>query len=304
MKVFITGGAGFIGVHLCKKLLLQNHSVTIFDNFENSSQEHFIASFKDTVTVISGDIVDYPKLESSMKNHDVVIHLAAKISVPDSIIHPQSTFDTNVKGTQNVLDALLENKITKIIVTSSAGVYKNTSKIPLDESSPLVPSSPYGSSKLEMEKKINQFVSLHKISGIILRLFNVYGSGQSIQYAGVITKFKEKISQNLPLIIYGDGNAVRDFVHVDDVIDAILLALNSSESITYNIASGIGTSIINLAKTMTCLSERSLEIQHMPARDGDILSSVSDVSLAKTNLKFVPKISLRDGLKRFLSEKC
>ena len=110
MKVFITGGAGFIGVHLCKKLLLQNHSVTIFDNFENSSQEHFIASFKDTVTVISGDIVDYPKLESSMKNHDVVIHLAAKISVPDSIIHPQSTFDTNVKGTQNVLDALTEGK--------------------------------------------------------------------------------------------------------------------------------------------------------------------------------------------------
>ena len=301
MRIFVTGGAGFIGIHLCKKLLEQNHIVTIFDNFENSSQKHFITIFKDSVTVISGDITDYSKLSCSMKNHDVVIHLAAKISVPDSIINSKSTFDTNVNGTQNILDSLLSNNISKIISLSSAAVYSDgTSKF--TESSKLIPSSPYGVSKMEMEKKINHFIVHHKIDSTILRLFNVYGNGQSIEYAGVITQFKEKINQNFPLIIYGDGQAMRDFIYIDDVVTAIILAMNSSKSNTYNIASGTSTSIIDLAKIMLILSDKSLEIIFKSARSGDILSSMSDVSLAKTNLQFISKIPLKKGLAQFLSE--
>jgi UDP-glucose 4-epimerase len=301
MRIFVTGGAGFIGIHLCKKLLEQNHIVTIFDNFENSSQKHFITIFKDSVTVISGDITDYSKLSCSMKNHDIVIHLAAKISVPDSIINSESTFDTNVNGTQNILDSLLSNNISKIIFLSSAAVYSDgTSKF--TESSKLIPSSPYGVSKMEMEKKINHFIVHHKIDSTILRLFNVYGNGQSIEYAGVITQFKEKINQNFPLIIYGDGQAMRDFIYIDDVVTAIILAMNSSESNTYNIASGTSTSIIDLAKIMITICDKPLEIIFKPARSGDILSSVSDISLAKTSLQFTPKISLKKGLAQFLSE--
>ena len=299
MQIFNTGGAGFIGIHLCKKLLEQNHDVTIFDNFENSSKTHFISMFKDSVTVISGDIANYSLLHTSMKNHDIVIHLAAKINIPDSIINPESTFDTNVKGTQNVLDALLSNHISKIVSLSSAAVYLDTiSKIA--EFSKTIPSSPYGASKLEMEKKINHFTVQYKIQSIILRLFNVYGSEQSIEYAGVITQFREKINQNLPLIIYGDGSAMRDFIHVNDVVIAIILAMNSSESNTYNIASGTSTSIVDLAKIMITLSGKPLDIIFKPARSGDILSSISDVSLAKTSLEFIPKISLIDGLKQSL----
>jgi len=299
MRIFVTGGAGFIGIHLCKKLLEQNHDVTIFDNFENSSKTHFISMFKDSVTVISGDIANYSLLHTSMKNHDIVIHLAAKINIPDSIINPESTFDTNVKGTQNVLDALLSNNISKIVSLSSAAVYLDTiSKIA--EFSKTIPSSPYGASKLEMEKKINHFTVQYKIQSIILRLFNVYGSEQSIEYAGVITQFREKINQNLPLIIYGDGSAMRDFIHVNDVVIAIILAMNSSESNTYNIASGTSTSIVDLAKIMITLSGKPLDIIFKPARSGDILSSISDVSLAKTSLEFIPKISLIDGLKQSL----
>ena len=299
MQIFITGGAGFIGIHLCKKLLEQNHDVTIFDNFENSSKTHFISMFKDSVTVISGDIANYSLLHTSMKNHDIVIHLAAKINIPDSIINPESTFDTNVKGTQNVLDALLSNNISKIVSLSSAAVYLDTiSKIA--EFSKTIPSSPYGASKLEMEKKINHFTVQYKIQSIILRLFNVYGSEQSIEYAGVITQFKEKINKNLPLIIYGDGQAMRDFIYIDDVVTAIILAMNSSESNTYNIASGTSTSIVDLAKIMITLSGKPLDIIFKPARSGDILSSISDVSLAKTSLEFIPKISLIDGLKQSL----
>jgi len=299
MQIFITGGAGFIGIHLCKKLLEQNHDVTIFDNFENSSKTHFISMFKDSVTVISGDIANYSLLHTSMKNHDIVIHLAAKINIPDSIINPESTFDTNVKGTQNVLDALLSNNISKIVSLSSAAVYSDSiSK--LTEFSKTISSSPYGASKLDMEKKINHFTVHHKIDSTILRLFNVYGDGQSIEYAGVITQFKEKINKNLPLIIYGDGQAMRDFIYIDDVVTAIILAMNSSESNTYNIASGTSTSIVDLAKIMITLSGKPLDIIFKPERDGDILSSMSDITLAKTNLRFIPKISLKKGLSQFL----
>jgi len=301
MRVFITGGAGFIGIHLCKKLLEQNHDVTLFDNFENSSQINFISIFKDTVSVISGDIKNYSLLENSMKNHDLVIHLAAKISIPDSIIHPKSTFDTNVRGTQNVLDALYHNKIRKIISLSSAAVYPDSS-FKITETDSTISSSPYGISKLEMETIINRFTTEHKIQSIILRLFNVYGNGQTMEYAGVITQFKEKIVHDLPLIIYGDGQVIRDFIHIDDVVTAIILAMNSSKSNTYNIASGTSTSIIDLAKIMLILSDKSLEIIFKSARSGDILSSMSDVSLAKTNLQFISKIPLKKGLAQFLSE--
>ena len=303
MKVFITGGAGFIGTHLCKKLLTQNHDITVYDNFSNSSKEKFISATKNKVSIISGDILDYSKLESSMKNHNIVIHLAAKTSVTDSLKNPKLTFDTNVQGTLNVLNACLQNKITKIIATSTAAIYPNVStKTILDETSTLAPSSPYGESKLEMEKKINDFVSTNKISATILRLFNVYGYGQSAEYAGVITKFKERIRKNSPLIIYGDGNATRDFVHIDDVTDAIILAMTSTNSSTYNIASGTSISISDLAKLMITLSGKDLKTLYNPSRPGDILYSKADITLAKTNLGFIPKISLKSGLEQFLSE--
>ena len=303
MKVFMTGGAGFIGTHLCKKLLTQNHDITVYDNFSNSSQENFISTIKNKVTIISNDILDYSKLVSSMQNHDVVIHLAAKISVSDSITNPKSTFDTNVQGTLNVLNSCQQNNITKIIATSTAAVYQNLStKTILNETSPVLPSSPYGTSKLEMEKKINDFTSTNKICAIILRLFNVYGYKQSPEYAGVITKFKEKMNDNSPLIIYGDGSAVRDFVHIDDVTDAIILAISHLECSTYNIASGTSISISDLAKMMITLSHKEIQILYKPSRPGEILYSAADITLAKTNLGFIPKISLKSGLEQFLSE--
>ncbi len=303
MRIFITGGAGFIGIHLCKKLLELNHDVTVYDNFSNSLEENFISIIKQKVTLISGDIFDYSKLVTSMKNHDIVIHLAAKISVPDSIKNPKLTFDVNVNGTQNVLNACLQNDITKIIAASTAAVYQNTStKIILDEASPVEPQSPYGESKLEMENKIIDFASIHNIDATILRLFNVFGIGQSLEYAGVITKFKENIQNNSPLVIFGDGTVTRDFVHVDDVVDAIILATSHSKNSIYNIASGTSTSISNLAETMIAISGKDIEIIYQPSRSGDIMFSATDIPLAKETLKFTPKISLKRGLEQFMSK--
>ena len=303
MRIFITGGAGFIGIHLCKKLLELNHDVTVYDNFSNSLQENFTSIIKQKVTLIFGDILDNSKLTTSMKNHDVVIHLSAQISVPASIKNPKLTFDVNVNGTQNVLDACLQNDITKIIAASTAAVYQNTStKIILDEVSPVEPQSPYGESKLEMENKIIDFTSIHNIDATILRFFNVFGIGQSLEYAGVVTKFKENIQNNCPLVILGDGAITRDFIHVDDVVDAIILSTSHSKNSIYNIASGISTSISDLAKIMISISGKDIKILYHPSRSGDILFSSADISLAKETLKFMPKISLKSGLEEFMSK--
>jgi len=303
MRIFITGGAGFIGIHLCKKLLELNHDITVYDNFSNSLQENFTSKIKQKVTLISGDILDNSKLVTSMKNHDVVIHLAAQISVSESIKNPKLTFDVNVDGTQNVLDACLENNITKIIATSTAAVYQNTStKTILNETSPVEPLSPYGKSKLQMEKKIVDFASIHKIPAIILRLFNVYGIGQSLEYAGVITKFKENIQNNSPLIIFGDGSAIRDFVHIDDVVDSIILSISHSKNFICNIASGTSTSVSDLAKTIISLSHKDTKILYNPSRSGEIMFSIADISKAKKTLNFIPKIPLKNGLEQFMSK--
>jgi UDP-glucose 4-epimerase len=291
MRVFITGGAGFIGTHLCQKLA-QKHDVTIYDNFSNSTQENF-SSKTQKVSIIPGDILDYQKLSSAMKNHNIVIHLAAKIDVIDSILNPELTFETNVKGTQNVLDSCVINGVTKIITTSSAAIYQNVSKGSINEENKTEPSSPYGKSKLEMEKIITD----SKIDSTILRLFNVYGKDSA---AGVIVNFKENIQNNKPLTIFGDGKAIRDFVHVDDVINGMILSISSKSGI-FNIASGNGTSINDLAKLFIHLSEKKSEIVFKPARDGEIIHSVADVSLAQKELGFSPQISLNDGLKTIFS---
>ena len=291
MRVFITGGAGFIGIHLCQKLA-QKHDVTIYDNFSNSTQENF-QSATQKVSIIFGDILNYQKLSSAMKNHNIVIHLAAKIDVIDSIINPEFTFETNVKGTQNVLDSCISNGITKIITTSSASIYQNVSDGAITEENKTEPLSPYGKSKLEMEKIITN----SKIDSTILRLFNVYGNNS---ISGVIVNFKENIQNNKQLTIFGDGKAIRDFVHVDDVINGIVLSISSKSGI-FNIASGTGTSINDLAKLFIHLSEKKSEIIFKPARDDEIIHSVADISLAQKELGFFPQISLNDGLKTIFS---
>jgi len=285
MRIFVTGGAGFIGINLCKKLT-SLHKVTVYDNFLNSNEENFPVMANTTLVV--GDILDNSKLLDSMKNHDFVIHLAAKTDVLDSVNNPNDTFQTNVQGTQNVLNSCKFNNISKIIVTSSAALYKNSANS-VDETSTVEPLSPYGQSKLDMEK----FTIQSKISYVILRLFNVYGNGQK---HGVIVTFKKNISENKPLIIFGDGTSIRDFIHIDDVIDGVILSIESESGI-YNIASGTGTRISNLAKLLVQISGKNSEIIYKSARTGEITYSVADTTKSQTELSFSPKISLINGLK-------
>jgi len=202
MNILVTGGAGFIGRHLVKSLLKSGYKVTIFDNFSNSSEKQIASLVDDGLNVIRGDITDYESLLNSLSGNDLVIHLAAQISVQKSIDDPEFTNKVNVEGTVNLLKACVKQNIKKIIFVSSAAVYGVPDELPLSEKSQTKPISPYGESKLAMEKSLEEFSQSNDLNCIILRLFNAYGEGQSIEYAGVITKFLEKIQSDKPLIIF------------------------------------------------------------------------------------------------------
>lgn len=293
MNIFVTGGAGFIGRHLASLLLGKSLTVTIFDNFSNSNRKSTSTLSDNGVRVIEGDIMNCNDLTDAMKNHEIVIHLAAKISVDESIKNPDKTFHTNVDGTKNVIVACEKNKVKKLIVASSSAVYGDSLPgIKLTEESKTSPISPYGESKVLMEQEIENFASKHNIDCIILRFFNVYGVGQSPEYAGVITKFLEKIATNKPLEVFGDGTQTRDFVAVEDVVDSIYSAMLNGKNGIYNIASGKTITIKDLAEMMISLSGKNLQINYTDSKRGDIKHSQADISLAKKKIKYSPKFGL------------
>jgi UDP-glucose 4-epimerase len=300
MKVLVTGGAGFIGKYLVKSLLKNSYSVTIFDNISNSTKESISLLDNMGAKIVQGDITKYSDILNATKDQDVVIHLAAKISVSESIKNPAETFQVNVDGTRNVLTACEKNHVKKLIVASSAAVYgEGSPNVKLTEESKTNPISPYGESKIRMEQEIREFESKHNIDCIILRFFNIYGIGQSSEYAGVITKFIERIIQNKPLKIFGDGLQTRDFVVIDDVINSIHNAISFGKSGTYNIASGKTVTIKELVEMMILFSGKKLDIQFTAASKGDIRNSQADISLARNELGYSPKFGL-DKIKELL----
>jgi len=303
MKVFVTGGAGFIGSALVKSFLEKNYEVTIFDNFSNSSKHKISHLLKNGAFLIEGNITNYDSIEKTLDDCNIVIHLAAQISVEESIKKPELTRSINVEGTKNLLRACVAKKVNKIILASSAAVYGQPKDLPLTESSPISPISPYGQSKVEMEKLLEEFSKNYDLNGISFRFFNIYGKDQTDEYAGVITKFMKKISENKPLIIFGDGSNTRDFISIDDVIDSIHNAIKNIEGKKgncYNIATGNYISIKELAELMLSISGKNLDIKYEPPKEGDIVNSQTTINLAQKELGFLPKVKLSDGLKKLL----
>ena len=292
MKIVVTGGAGFIGLHLVNHLLKEENQITILDNFSNSDKNLTKILQHKNLKIIEGDIRKIDDMNNCLKEQDIVIHLAAKISVSQSILNPSETFEVNVDGTKNVLEACKKNYVKKIIIASSAAVYgEGSSGMKLIESAKTNPISPYGKSKLKMEQEIEKN---NKIDCVILRFFNIFGIGQTPEYAGVITKFIEMISSNKPLEIFGDGMQTRDFVSINDVVESIYDAIKNGKNGTYNIASGKAITINELAEFMISLSKKDLEIHHISEKHGDIRYSEADISLAKSKIGYVPKLGLNE----------
>jgi len=304
MKVFVTGGAGFIGKSVVKSLLRRGDIVTIYDNFSNSSEDSISDVIKRGANLIKGDIIDYDLLERSLEGFDVVIHLAAMISVDESVRNPEKIHQINVSGTLNLLRACVARNIKNIVNVSSAAVYSDGADIKLSEKSITVPLSPYGASKLDAERHMQEFSKKYDLNCITLRPFNVYGIGQTDSYAGVITKFKKKIVEGKSLVIFGDGSNTRDFVAIEDVVFAIQNAIENivgKQGNCYNIASEKHVTINELAKLMISISGKSnLQIEYDKPRKGDIKDSQASILLAKKELGYHPKVELRQGLEKLL----
>ena len=279
------------------QFLLEKNQVIIYDNLSNSSKSDIVPLIEKGAKFVKGDILDYPLLQDSFAGCDLVIHLAAKSGVEDSILHPEITMETNVNGTGNVLRCCAENKIKEIIFASSASVYAD-SETTINENSQTNPQSPYGKSKLAAEKIIKKYSTEFEIDAICLRMFNVYGKRQNIKYAGVISKFVSNILDGKPLEINGDGKQTRDFVSIYDIVDAFDCAIKNikgKRGNVYNIGSGKSITVNDLAEILIKISKKEIKIIHKERTD-EVRFSKADTSLAKKELGFSAKRKLEDEL--------
>jgi len=293
-------------------------SVALISNTTNFNAKYPTdAKLQETTSLshYTADIRDAKTISSIFKDQkaDTCIHLAAKISVVDSIQNPDETMDINVKGTLNVLEACYESKVSNFLFASSAAVYGDVKMLPITENQMLSPLSPYGVSKMLAEQHISSYIKLKKIqNAILLRIFNVYGKGQTDE-SDVITKFASRLSNGLSPIIYGDGKQTRDFITVADVTDAFLLSIRAMEKsnnnynktlpLFFNIGTGTPTSIRELAQKMIDMFGLELRPIYQEGSEdkGVIMHSYADVTKAKELLHFVPKKAIDAGLREMIS---
>ena len=296
MNLIVTGGAGFIGSHLTKYLIKKGHNVSVIDSLRRGNFDN-LREIKDQIDFQEIDILDYEKMKNVVKNADGIFHQAALGSVPQSFKEPEEYHRVNAIGTENVLKLAKEFGF-KVVYASSSSVYGNQDKFPIKEDAEKKPLNPYGQSKLESEQFAKKYADVG-VKVIGLRYFNVFGIGQNPNYAGVVPKFIERLVQNKPPIIYGDGNQLRNFTFVDDVVEANVLAFeNKIEHAFMNIATGVMTSVKELAAIMIRLSGLSIEPIYEKAREGEIEKSQADISLAKNLINWVPNTTLEEGLEK------
>ena len=295
MKYAVTGGAGFIGSHLVKKLVERGNEVIVIDNL-NTGKKQNIEKISKKIDFFEVDIRDFSAIEDILKNVDGVFHEAALASVQDSFRIPDEFFDVNVNGTENIFKIAKKLGI-KVVYASSSSVYGNPISIPIKENDDKNPFNPYAKTKLEDDKLAEKYAK-NGLKVIGLRYFNVFGPRQSKEYAGVIRLFLERIQQGLPPLINGDGLQVRDFLYVDDVVNANILAMESDvDAEFFNIGTGSTISILDLATMIIKFSGLKLKPIHRPPVPGDVKATQADITKAKMMLKWKPTTSLKDWLK-------
>ena len=301
MKILVTGGAGFIGSHIAEYLVQRGDNVTVLDNLSNGKMQN-MSKVSDDINFVNGDVRDYKLVEQLVKNVDGVFHEAALVSVPESFKIQNEYFDVNVNGTENILKLAKEYGF-KIVYASSSSVYGNPKSVPIKEDDDRNPLNPYAKTKLEDELLAEKYseMGVHVIG---LRYFNIFGRRQSKEYAGVIKLFLEKIRQNKAPIINGDGSQTRDFVYVEDVVKANILAMDSNIKYKFlNVGTGFSISILDLANVCIEASGLSLKPVHGPQLPGDILDSKADLELIKKSLEWKPITKLEDWLVQVISSR-
>ncbi len=303
-RVLVTGGAGFIGSNLVPRLLEKGHSVTVFDNLCSGKLEN-LSSIKDNPAFrfIHDDIRDQAALSEALDGVDAIVHLAALIDVSASVENPSLTHEVNVTGTLNVLHSAVKSGISKLVFASSTAVYGDVKALPVSEEAVLRPISPYAASKAACEAYCSAFAGCYGIETVALRFFNVYGPrNENSPYSGVITKFLRKALDGEALTIEGDGEQTRDFIHVNDVASALVLALECKgvRGEAFNVCTGVPTSINRLVDSIRIVTGKIPKAVHGPPRVGDIKYSYGDPAKAKEQLGFQSNVNLIAGLKMLL----
>jgi len=306
MKILITGGAGFIGSHLCEKYTGEGHTVLCLDNFMNGNLiniRHLLnhRNFK----LLNGDIRDFDLLEKIIRDVDVVFHLAAQIHVDRSIVEPKLTYEVNVLGTQNILEAARVYDIKKVIHTSTSEVYGSAQYIPMDENHPLDAPHPYGASKIAADRMCYAYIKTYGMNISIIRPFNTFGPKQKDSgYGGVISIFVKRVLGGMPPIIYGDGSQTRDYTYIKDVVRAFdsILSYDKPMEEPINFGTGKEIKIVDLANEIIKLCGMDDEIKpvHVEARPGEVQRLVARISKAEELLGWKPEYELKDGLREFI----
>ncbi len=301
MKILVTGGAGFIGSNLVDALIEKGHEVAIVDNLSTGKKENV----NEKATFFEVDVTDPTALKSVFEEFspEVIHHLAAQVSVRNSTDNPGNDVHINVIGTINVLELAASNQVKKFIFSSTGGaIYGDGVERPTPEEAKEDPVCPYGIDKLFAERYIHYFAKLSNLQTICLRYANVYGPRQDPHgEAGVVAIFAGEMLKNNPVTIYGTGEQTRDFVYVSDVVGANLAALDSDQSDTYNVGTGIETNINDIADLMKKIAKSTGEIKHATGKPGEQLNSALSFAKIKKNLGFEIKTKLQEGLEETIN---
>jgi UDP-N-acetylglucosamine 4-epimerase len=300
-EILVTGGAGFIGSHIVDRLLDEGFKVRVLDNLSTGEKKNLAQhQNKKSFQFIEGDIRNFDLVKKTVKGVDAVIHEAALVSVTRSVENPLLSNEVNITGTVNLLKACVDAHVKRFVYASSCAVYGDTETLPNHENLAPKPLSPYAVDKLAAENYAKVFHNVYGLETVSLRYFNVYGPRQKYgPYSGVISIFINRLLENKPPIICGDGKQTRDFINVKDVVEANMLALSKREAVgeVFNISTGEATAINKLTETIQKIMEKTyLKPVHAEPRLGDIKHSYGDISKARRNLKYEPKVQLEKGL--------
>jgi UDP-glucose 4-epimerase len=301
VKYIVTGGAGFIGSNIVKKLVSRGDNVTVIDNL-NTGNENNLEIVRDKIVFLKDSILNMDLLEKETENIDGVFHQAALASVQDSFLKPEEYHNVNVNGTENILKLAQKNNF-KVVYASSSSVYGNPERIPIKEKDSKNPINPYAETKLKKEELAMKY-SQKGVKVIGLRYFNVFGKGQSKEYAGVLKLFLEKIRDKLPPKINGNGTQSRDFVYVKDVADANIMSMDSKINHEFfNVGTSISITILDLAKTIIKSSGLDIELNFGPALNGDVQRSVANIDLIEDKIGWKPTVFLEKWIDDIISMK-
>ncbi len=297
----VTGGAGFIGAHVTRDLLNLGWDVTVLDNLTTGSKDN-LSIFSRDVELLEGDIRDTDLLGRVSKGVDSVFHLAGLASVKTSIADPVQSSEITSRGTLNVLIAARNAGVRRLVFSSSASVYGNAETLPTVETQPLSPQSPYAADKACGEFYCRLFHSLYQLETVVLRYFNVFGPRQSLKsgYAAVVPKFVQAVVADESPVVYGDGLQTRDFVCVDNVATANVLAATTPgiAGETFNIAGGVAISLLDLLESLRTITGKPLEPVYCPGLVGEVRHSCADITHASSRLDYYPSVSLEEGLRK------